>query len=471
MKKLRFTSGMKPLTSDMNAIHDLTEDAIASLITALGGSSTGKVLFDNFPPSASISGDSLTLTITVPQQRLAVQGAVGLVGLQTHVVDTGGSDIQVGVFLILSDANQTPETRNFISVDPGSATLIQQDLSTTVFTDTSSRVAYVTASDLAQNLQAPPLGEGDIDYVRLATVQFDFSAGLGNQITIVTNNVDLYSLPAGTQASISDHAASHLPGGGDVIQEAAIDGSAPGGSIPGLAPDGALTAIIGSVQDVLPAVGAQYLTVTRTGDNTVDGTSIDEKTITLDIEKDGSLTTRDVNGRQSLAVNYLAASDNSGAALTAARSDHIHLLSQSGFVYQELTHTLISGDLGTIIPFIVNPVSSQDPNAAIASIISVHMYWAPPNLKTNTLENKILSSWWREASIGTVGARAQITGASTFNLELGEGGVTFLTQKDIDTINDVSTGWVSSDYTGAQYPSTGVIKMLVIGLRAGAIPN
>jgi hypothetical protein len=469
MKKIRFTPGMKPLTSDMNAIHDLTEDALALLITALGGSNTGKVLFDNLSVSAAISGTDLT--ITVPQQFFAVQGAVGQVGLQSQIVDTAGADVQVGVYLILSDAGQTPETRNYISVEPSSGTLIQQDLSTTVFTDTAARVAYVTVPNISDNVDAPPLGESDIGYVRLGTVKFDEDQGVGSQISLVNNTTDLYQLPAGTQINVNTHAASHLPTGSDAIQSASIDGSADGGSLPGLVPDGALTAVLGSVQDVLPASAAPYISITRSGDNTVVDQGISEKTITLDVIKDGSLTTRDVNGTQSLAVSYLAANPTAGVALTAARSDHTHLLSQSGFVYQELTYSLTGSDLGSIIPFIVDPTTTQDPDAVIASIVSVSVYWAPPNLKTASLLNKLDTGWWKETANGTVGARVHITGSGTFNLELGEGGVTHLTSAVIAMINDSTFGWVSSTYSGSNYPATGQLKMQIIGLRAGAIPS
>jgi len=473
VKKLRFADGLKPLTSDMDSIHDLTEDALGTVIQALTSGSSGKVLFDNVPPSGTYDSGTGTITVTVQAQYYAVGGVV-LQQPETEIsVAAGTTDMQIGVFLV-AGTEGTQALRNFLSIDPDTAQVIQQDLNHEIFVSDASRVVLTTVSDLVSSVPEPTLAADDSGWVRVGTLRFTVATGA---ITVSKNTTDVYTLPGGTTVPVADHGETHLPDGADPLPVSALSGGASGGSTAGLLPEGGLTALLDAVQSVLPADSAPYIQVLTTGDNSVDGSDIDSKTVTLDLKLHESITTKDSGGTTKLAVNHAPASALKGTSDRSAREDHIHPLVESGFIFQQITLDLTTDKLGTVIPYTVTAAASGQPTATVAKILSVTAMWQPPNIKAG-YENRSVDSGWNvvsyAGSLGTLGCRALVTGKNTFELEVGTLGAAHASDAAIQAINDSdgdgSDAWTNPIYpTSGEFAKTGKIFLFVLALRAGSV--
>ncbi len=471
MKKLRFADGMKPLTADMDQLHDLTEEALGTVIQALTGGSSGKVLFSNLPPAAVYDAGAGTLTITVLAQHYALSGVVVQQQTTEPSVAAGTTDLQVGVFLI-AGTEGVVATRNFLTLDPASDQIIQQDLTHELFTLNSSRVFLTTVSDLTTQVPEPTLGADDLGFVRLGTVRFTQATGA---VIIDKNTVDTYSLPTGTTVPTTAHGASHLPGGVDEVAVATLSGSSSGGSAAGLLPAGGLSAILGAVQSVVAADSAPYIQVLTDGNNAPDGSLINAKRTTLALHLHQSLTTTDSGGQTALTVAHKPATPLNGTSDQSARADHGHALVESGLIFQQITLDMTLAKKGSITPFTVTPAASGSTTATIAKIISVVAMWQPANIKAG-LENRSIETGWSvfpyAGSTSSVGCRVLVTGKNTLNLEIGSLGAAFASGAAIQSINDVVGGganaWTNPLYAGGEFTTTGKIFLFVTALRAGS---
>jgi len=472
VKKIKFANGMKPLTADMDSIHELTEAALSTLIQALTSGTSGKVLFDNKPPSGTYDAGAGSIKVTVPAQYYSVLGTVVRQDATEITVAAGSTDIQIGVYLVAGTKGEN-ETRNFLTIDPVSGQVIQQDLTHELYVDDSSRVLLTTVSDLVTAVHEPTLAEDDSGFVRLGTIRFTASTGA---ISVIGNTVDTYALPGGTTVPVEDHGGTHLPGGSDPLPVSALSGGADGGSTAGLLPTGGLTAILGSIQDVLPADSAAYIQILTQGDNSNDGSDLDARTATIDLRLAESLTTADSGGVIRLAVSQAPASALKGSSDRSAREDHIHPLVESGFIFQQISLDLSANKLGTVIPYTVTAAASGQPAATVAKIISVVAMWQPPNIKSG-YENRSIAAGWGlvsyAGSLTTVGCRALITGKNTFELEIGALGAAHASNAAIQAINnsdsDGSAAWTNPTYpSSGEFANTGKIFLFVTALRAGA---
>lgn len=461
MKKVIFSDGMKPLTSDMNALSSNTEDALSTLLSAVGGSS-GKILFEAAEPITAYDGS--TVLLTVPQQHFAIGGAIGVVPETTRTIASTG-DRQIGIYFILKKF-PTEEVRNFISLDDEDNILIQQDMSATVATEDIGRVEFLHVGDLVTPVDEPVLALNDADFIRLGTVVLDISAT--PQLTFNLNTAEVFTLPNNVGQAISKHASTHLTGGSDAIDPAKMNSGVIGGSMPGIMPYGSLATTMGSIQNIESE--STYLSTVAQGDNEAfaDGTR-NEKTITLKINTDDSLVATGESG-ETLGVNFPSKSALYGIYDKAARWDHAHPLADTGVIIHSFTlpinQTTAFGEVYG--PYTVNAASSGgDSGDKVGRIVGFHIYWIPPN-QINNAQTAIACSWvpfFDGSSMETVGCRGIITSKDSFCLELGARGVAYLSDKTLLYLAD-RANWQYGNYAVA-----GSIRVDVFAIRDGSFSN
>lgn len=466
MKIINFTDGMKPLTADMNNIHLYTEDAVYTLLKAMG-SSAGKVLFEAIEPTAAVDGSGV-LTVSVDEQHFAIEGAVTTVPTSTSVfsgLDT--TDAKVAVYFILKK-QAVEEERNFISLENANNYLIQQDLTAVVAYEDVGRVETSITRDGSTPAE-PMLGSQDTGFVLLGTYDWDY---LTEELTFTLNTAEVFTLPANFQQPVTDHASSHIPGGGDEMQLADL-GNVSGGSEPGLMPAGALTATLGSIQDIVAT--DDFLEIVTTGDNAVSGNTIDPKTVEIHLALDGSLEQKEDG---TLGVVFLPASATAGTTSVPSRSNHIHSLVETGVISYSLT-TAIPQDgslLGKMLgPYTVTSAFSGGAGTSdVGRIISVKVSWIPPGIAGNYYGIDCGWSVVSEAGRETVGCRPIIMGRSAFYLETGNKGLAYLTQVMIDHINGITNGISGTlprsqpNWLSGTYADGGRIRVDVVAIRVGS---
>jgi hypothetical protein len=466
MKILNFTDGMKPLTADMNNIHLYTEDAVYTLLQAMG-SSAGKVLFEAIEPTAAVDGDGI-LSVAVDEQHFAIEGAVTTVPVTTNLF-TGldVSDAKVAVYFILKK-QAVEEERNFISLENANNYLIQQDLTTVVAYEDVGRVEMNITKD-GSTPAVPMLGVQDTGYVLLGTYDWDY---LTEELTFTLNTAEVFTLPANFQQPVTDHASSHLPGGGDAIQLAAL-GNVSGGSQPGLMPAGALTAVMGSVQDIVAT--DDFIQIVATGDNEVSGNAIDPKTVEIHLALDGSLEQKEDG---TLGIVFKSASALNGTDDIPARANHIHSLVETGIISYSLTAAVPQDGslLGKMLgPYTVSSSYSGGTGTSdVGRIISVSVSWIPPGIPGNYYGIDCGWSVVSEAGRETVGCRPVVMGRSAFYLETGSKGLAYLTQTMVDHINGITNGIAGTqprsqpNWLSGTYADGGRLRVDVIAVRVGA---
>jgi len=466
MKKITFAQGQRALVEDLNNLHNFTEEEVDRLLRATTSSGTGKVLFDNIIPTAELAGT--VLTITVPAQYFAVNGVIVQTSEDVRQITVSAAEpTQVGVFLV-AGRQEVLQTRNFTSTDPLTQVIVQQDAETVTQTLPTSRVSYISNSSLVVTIADPVLGATDVGFVKLATVQYDNTAPSGSELTVLGNSTDVYSLPGGVSVPVDDHAATHLPGGGDAIQVAALDAAQPGGSRPGLMPAGAFTAIDEAVLDVQAADTAGYLSISVTGSNVPAQIQTNGRTATIDINRFDSLTVVDDGGIEKLGVAFLQASAKNGTADTAARSDHIHPLADSGLIVQQFVLDLAPALLSTSVAYELTPPVVGGTPVTVAKILSVNVLWQPPNLVTGNTNDGIETGWhmyFKDGQNQTLGARAHVRGTNVFDLEIGRLGACLVTGPAFDFAQDLS----NPQYNAGDFAQSGRLIILATAIRAGAV--
>jgi hypothetical protein len=456
MKQVNFTQGMKPTVQDLNDLHNLTEDALFTLLRALAGS-TGKVLFDNSGPSVSIDFGTQKLTLSISPRYFAINGAIGLTPLTVNQFDVS-EDFQVGIFFILKKS-AVEAIRNFLSLDSSQEILIQQDL-----TEDSARIEYTIRNDLITSIEDPILADDDVGYVKLGDLTFNSAT---QAYTFAQNTVDTVVLPVSASQPVNVHGSSHV-NGPDFIPAASL-ANVPGGSTLGLVPQGGLTAILGSIQDIVPATSSAFIEVSNSGTNDVDGSFIDQKISTINLKLADSLTSVD-DGQQGvmLGVTFRTASTLNGIEDVSARADHAHPLVKSGLVARSYSLAIdATSAYGEVIgPYRVEPAAGEDTGTnTVGRIVAVRVGWRPPNKP----DRYLVDTGWcvvneSNRPVETVGCRAIVASRDTFYLELGEAGVAIVTQ---GLASELAAVW----QTGGRYAKSGHIVVDVLALRAGSFSD
>lgn len=462
MNKVHFIDGVKPLTSDMNDLHNFTEDGVYELLKAIGGS-TGKLLFNPTEPTTSIL--SSVLYITVPSQYFAIGGAVTSV-VETSISYALSADTYIGVYFVLKK-DPIQEERNFLSLDDPSNILILQDLTATVRYEDLGRVVFTRSS--TSTIAEPLLGETDVDFVQLGYYSYTHSS---TTLVYTPNESDVFSLPAGIATAVPGHGLTHIKGAADAIPDANINSGVTGGSTSGLLPEGGLTAVLGSIQEVAAATDSTYIQLSEEGTNAVDGNGIDSRTLTIGIRTDESLTTvADSEGDAALGLNFLPASVLNGISDRPARVGHLHSLSQMGVILHSLSVDMNSfSDYGTVIgPFTVSSTNSGGSGVSdVGRILNISVTWLPPGVSDNS-HYGVSCDWSiiNDPLPASIGCRAIIASSNTFYLEIGEQGFAYLTQATINKINQNS----NPQWAFGNYATSGKIRMDVMAARIGSFTN
>lgn len=443
MNKVTFAKGVRPTVGDMNAIGTTTEEALDQLIRALLSTETGNVLFDAAPPTVSVLND--VLTVTVPSQWFVVAGAVQKTQEVIAQFNAGANNLRIDVYLVAGKTGQN-ETRDFNSVDPTTGYLIQQTLTTQIRQNDAPRVEFVTGTDILLAPTPPALSSADVGRVRLAIIRY---VNLSNSFTVDLNTTERYVLPPGAVAGLTAHAISHLPGGADAIQVATVSGDT---STAGLMPVNSLVKVQASIQDLAVAGGSEFLTIS---------TSVDRE-VEVGVRIADSLTIEDIGGQQHLAAAFLPPSQAAGFSSSVARADHTHTSFDSGFLVQ-VTELDVTGNLGTILPISFLSQTQGQKTLIPKRILSVDCFWEPAN-QTNTNNPKGVHTGWTAINTSganaTVGARALITGPSTFEIEIGELGATFLSAATKNKV--ASPTWTSPAYNQGSYPTSGKLRIVAV---------
>jgi len=446
MKKVHFVAGVKPLVSDMNNLHTYTEEALFSLLQAVGGSS-GRLLFNATPPVYSANNN--IITITVPYQFFAVEGAVSYVP-ETQWTRSTTTDLVLGIYFILKKA-PIPEERNFLSLNPDSIA-VQQDLTTPVAFEDIGRVEVTVGTVITNPPEEPVLGAGDVGFVQLGFLTYNLNTG---GFVYTGNSADLFTLPAATAQPAQPHAASHLST--DRIPDAAVNPGVDGGSTEGLLPRGGLTTLIGAIQDIQPTPTSSFVEVVYTGDNAPSGNTTEPKVALLHVNLASSLAAVVEDQAIKLGVNFKPASAVAGTSKQSARADHIHGLTEFGLIVMSQTIS----DLSIFVSGSFT-VPSVGASGTVGKIISVTPYWVPPNAPANFYG--VPCGWLlvSNPAAQTLGCRASITGSNTFFVEKGAAGAALITSELITKLAQDNIIW-----DNGQFAITGSIRLEILAARAG----
>ena len=462
MNKVNFTQGMKPTVQDLNDLHNLTEDSLFSLLKALAGS-TGKILFDNSDPSIAVDFGTQKLTLSISARYFAINGAIGHSPLTVSTFDVD-EDFQVGIFFIIKKTG-TESVRNFLSLDSAQTVLIQQDLTTVVRYEDVSRVEYTLRNDLTTSIEDPILADDDIGFVKLGQLSFNSAT---QEYTYSKNTSDTVVLPASASQPVDVHGSTHV-NGPDFIPAAEL-ANVIGGSTVGLVPQGALTAILDSIQEIRPASTPSYIEISTSGTNEPSGQTIDPKIATINLKLANSLTPLD-DGQQGLmlGVAFRTAGDLSGTEETAARSDHSHPLINTGLISRSFELAIDdTSPYGQVIgPYTFEPAIGDNlsNDSVVGRIVSARVGWRPPNTSSRYL---VETGWCvineSNRPVETVGCRIIVASKNTFYIELGEAGVAVVTA-------GLALELAAAYATGGRYAKNGHIVVDLLGLRAGSFTD
>lgn len=447
MDKVNFSDGLHPQSADLNSLGTFTEGGFDALLRAISTSDSGQILFDLLTPVAAlVSGN---LEISVPAQRFAVAGAVQLTELAATAPDAS-TDLWVAVYLV---AGKTPDNqpRDFTSVDPTTGLIVQQQLTTEIYRRDDPSVAFSVSTDLGITPTEPLLDELALGQVKLADIKFTQST---SGIVITLNSAAQYVLPPGATGGATAHAASHQDGGSDPLPLAIVTGSA---SSIGMMPTDSQYKVEQSIQSVTPATGVDYINVTTDA----------ARLVTLDINLADSLDAVDVDGTTSLGVNLRPKNAVNGQEDRAARADHRHSALASGVLVQKtvLDVTALLNST-TTVTFAAQTQGTQTVNPG--QITNVALFWLPGDQVDPTAPRGVGCGWqliWEAGANRSVGARAYIINANTFQVEVGELGATVLTPPALAAVQ--SGTWTSPSYAGGTFPTSGQLQIIATAITTG----
>jgi len=439
MRKKNYETGQIPTVGDMNAQHLLTEEALGGLATALTGG-LSDVLLTSAPPTVSKVGTNWR--ISVPEQYAAVDGRVFKVENEEPTVAIG--DKQIGVYFVLRQVNIV-EARERLR-DTGS-TVVRENFDPIVRLDETPRIEITESGGPAVAPPAPSLSGDDVGYVAYATI-IGYADG---SYTINYNTASLWNFPGGGLA-VGLHALTHMPGGTDPIPLAMLGGSA--GSSAGLMPEGKLAVVQESIQDVISSALSPYLVPIVSGDNSVS----DPKKVTLQLRHHQSLEVKDVGGQKQLGVRF-GTGPYDGLGDVAARRTHTHPIDQSPITVGRAKVTIDDlNQLGALIE--VAPFDS------ISEIVSVEIYWAPPDFLTP--RPGVECSWVQLGTNQYAGVRAHLVTSNEIRLEIGNVGLTKMQDAlrvlILDRYTSGTVTWDSATGDG-NTPRNGELFVKVVGVR------
>lgn len=462
MKQQTFTTGIVPIKEDFNALSSNTIEAVQDILTAIGGTAA-TVLFKDAPALVTPTSDSID--IDIPTQPICVDGVICVLPQTDEffntvapgsIIPTGGTlqDYTIKIYAVIY-WDSTTATRNSIEPHPTGGSVVKTAKVVEVQRVASIRHEMLYTAGSGQTVATPTLSGDDVGYVEICTIDINATV-----ITVTGNTSALFAVQSGTVAAAS-HAAAHLPGGGDPIQEAAT-GATLGGSTPGLVPAGGYAAAKGAVQSVEAATGSEFLTFATVGDNSNAASALVPKKIQASLGLAPSLEKTTLSGNPVVGVKYAAASILVGSSTTAARKDHRHSPEDIGYLFVEHEIALSSStSLGSVEDVIFTyPIIPADTN--VTSVVHLQLFWRPDNLKPEYATASVEAGWTLLGDYSSVaGARALITGTNSVSVEIGNNGITYLTPAAINKVNT----WLTSGNTVSAYPSDGSLVVRAVCTR------
>jgi len=280
-----------------------------------GGSSD--FIFHKVTPSVVYAAP--TITFTLADNWFSVNGFPIKIDGSAPTATPLGAPMKYAIYFVLSE-DTTSDIRDWQSLV---GTTITTNRSSIVIRDTKASRVEITEGF---PVPAPPaLGAGDIGSVLYATTEWDGAALVG---TVLGTN--FWSFP-GDIAVAAAHAVTHLPGGADEVNAAALTGA---GSTGGLMPVDSLDVLMNAVQDLAINVSSQYVTVSVAGDNVSA-----PKTATLGMRLYDSLAVVDDVGVKKLGLGFQVGAFD-GTSVYPARQDHIHSSTNTPFFMDVYTYDI-----------------------------------------------------------------------------------------------------------------------------------
>lgn len=445
MRKRRFPTGVEATEADFNALHDRTEDAIRVLLRALASANADgdTILFKHAEPTILGAGP---WTVTVPPQFFSINGVVAELAQQTVAV-SAASNRQVALFLRARRFNVT-ESRGYLDLTGerpargvGAFVMELADSAELAVVDPytgSGDDPAPTASDVGAPLKFAVLTVSGVG----GTPELD--------VTDYDPDARLWLFPAATPPT--DHAATHLTGGGDAIALATP-------LVDGLAAADDIATVRASLTDLSVHVDAPFLVRTISGDNETT-----PKTATLNLRLSQALRTLDDGGTKRLDLNFLNGT-TAGTALRPARADHKHTLADSPVVvatrFVEITAP--DGELGGSRT-LVFPES-------FGSIVSVSARWLAPGI-TAPYYPLVDAPWGTVFLNGIarrVGARYTVSGANRIELQLATDALCEMTDSEMALVLAAtgSVNWDTVVGSNGTLPRTGRLVVTAVGVRSG----
>lgn len=442
----------------MNAIGLNMQDAFDVLLRNFSLNPAG-VLFQASAPALTQAGTSIT--ITTPAQSVAIAGGLATSRAYSETIDVtdgagGELDLKLEIFFV-SNKVGIRGVRNFFSTDPVNLATVVQNLETEFALSLEVETVYLKSFSAAAADQTPVVGPNSDGFIKLGEVIYS-----GGNLTYTAEDLGKFRLPAGTAIPVTNHAAQHLPGGLDELPVAEVIigvdefGEPTETSTIGFLPEDALLRIQETVQDIVAAANAPYLTfgTEQFGNNS--------KTVIADLKTDSSLSSLVSNSGPVLGVNLKPPGVLNGLSDRSARADHKHGLSESGLIVINKSIELQTGLFGTVVDTTITETDSAED---IQEILEVLYEWEPVNLDEGFSGFRMEIPWCVTsipgAGIQTLGVRSYKRGPRDFSTEFGVAGLSYMTQAAIAAVQ----GRTQPVYQEGSFPRLGVLHMTVLALR------
>lgn len=446
MRLSKFPAGVEATEADFNAISENTEAGFKSLIRVLASANTDSdyVLFKQAVPTIAGVGP---WTVTVPHQYFSIDGVVAELSQTTFSV-SAASNRKVAVFLRIQKSDVTA-TRGYLDLS-GARPVRATD---TFVMARSDAAAIITVDPYVDAGDNPVAGADDVGTpINLAILEVT-GVGSSPALAVFTYDPDsrLWAFPAGTPPT--DHASTHLTGGGDAIDLATTTDD-------GLMAHTDLQTVRESLTDLTRHVSNEFLTVTIAGDNVSA-----PKTVQLNVRLFlSSLAVIDDNGTKKIGLNFRQGGRN-GTANQPARADHSHSLNDNPIV---VTTRVIEVNSPLTM---LGALQTVNLPTSFGSVISVSAKWAAPGLTAPYYP--LVDAGWDSPTLNgvlkRVGVRYTVTGNNQIQVLLGSDALCEMSVPEQALVTTV-TGSVTWDSVSGSYglmPTTGYIVLTITGVRNG----
>lgn len=443
LQTVKFFSNEIPPASDLSDIGAYSLGNLGVLLEAL--TSKSDVLLTDVIPILTETGTDVQFAN--PTVHFGVNKVVGTIAGHTTVVTPPGGDCQIGVYLKLTRTSVVGSRDAIQPVGPNymrttvSGAIVGEDIIASV--DYTYSASYLVAPPV------PTLGPNDVGALLWSTAIVQPNpTPLPNYILSITQNSTALWSFTGSSISVVSHAPTHLPGGGDSIALAVLNGANPNGSDAGLMPDGGQFIDMGSILDLTIHATAAFLTKSISPPSNVSPVTA-PRTVTISALLHSSLAI----GGSGLEVQFTG---STGSANSSSRSDHIHknlttlpfsdVLPTSGTV-------VTASNLGSQINTIISGISTN------TYLYGIKIYWSPPGLSYPKIECGHFIYAEPGQAPQSVGVKYTKESSNTvIRLFTGEKAFTYLDTATLAYVKVATGGAVTWSSSGSSnFPTSGII--------------